>query len=279
MEIVYIIVLLIIIILIIKNENSVKFNIIEGYYNNNLINTLDNNYYNKFSKINIMSSLINNNKLDKPIQKKNKILFITYDNRYNEEYVVIHNYNINKYVKKYNYEYKYFKYCNNNVYWCKIDIVLNELIKNIYDYIIWLDSDTVIKNFDIDIGNILNMYSSDIFIGSDNHSEFDITNSGVFIIKNSTTGINFLNNCINYVNKKICFNADGTLNGSWAASCYEQGVMNILIADKYFKYTTILTNDIIFNYNVCSNEVFIMHLYASTSKKRVRCFHSKNPSI
>ena len=55
--------------------------------------------------------------------------------------------------------------------------------------------------------------------------------------------------------------------------------MNILIADKYSKNTTILTNDIIFNYNVCSNDVFIMHLYASPSNYRVRCFNSKNPAL
>ena len=55
--------------------------------------------------------------------------------------------------------------------------------------------------------------------------------------------------------------------------------MNIMIVDKYSKYTTILNNDIIFNYNVCSDEVFIMHLYASPSTRRVKCFNSKNPAL
>jgi hypothetical protein len=141
-----------------------------------------------------------------------------------------------------------------------------------------MDSDTIIKNFNIDIGKILNKYSSDIFIGSDNNTLFDITNAGVFIIKNSDIGINFLYDCIDYVSDK-CLNNDGTLKGMWAASCYEQGVMNLLIVDKYYNYTTILTNDLIFNYNVCSDEVFIMHLYASSSNYRVRCFHSNNPAL
>ena len=157
-------------------------------------------------------------------------------------------------------------------------MVLDALKKNKYDYVIWLDSDTIIKNFNIDMGNILNMFSSDIYIGSDNNNSIDISNAGVFIIKNSDIGINFLNDCISYVSDK-CINDDGSLKGNWAASCYEQGVMNILIVDKYSNYTTILTNDIIFNYNVCSDDVFIMHLYASSSNYRVRCFHSKNPAI
>lgn len=246
-------------------------------YDYQYILSKDYDYFDKFSQ-KIIYKLINNNKLNTPIIKKNKILFITYDNRYEEEYIQIHNYNIKKYVDKYNYTYKFYNKCNENVYWCKIYMVLDALKSNKYDYVIWMDSDTIIKNFDIDIGNILNKYSSDIFIGSDNNTRLDITNAGVFIIKNSIIGTQFLYNCINYVSEK-CLNNDGTLKGIWAATCYEQGVMNLLIADKYNIHTTILTNDIIFNYNVCSDEVFIMHLYASSSNYRVRCFHSNNPAL
>jgi len=269
MEIIYGIILLIIALVVIKLLTP---------DDNFLILSKDYDYFEKFSQKHIISKLINNNKLKKPLRKKNKILFITWDNRYQEEYVAIHNYNLRKYVEQYDYEYKYYNRCNENVYWCKIYMVLDALKKNLYDYVIWLDSDTIIKNFNIDIGNILNRFSSDILIGSDNNNSFDITNAGVFIVKNSDIGINFLNDCIGYVNEK-CINRDGTLKGIWAGYCYEQGVMNILIADKYSNYTTILTNDIIFNYNVCSDDVFIMHLYASSSNYRVRCFHSKNPAI
>lgn len=269
MEIIYIVIILIIILIIIQLISN------DDYME---ILLKDNNYFEKFSEKYIISKLINNNRLSKSLIKKNNILFITYDNRYQEEYIKIHNYNINKYVYKWNYKYKFYNRCNNNIYWCKIYMVLDAINTNKYDYVIWLDSDTIIKNFNIDIGTILNKFSSDILIGSDNNSSYDITNSGVFIIKNTIIGINFLKDCANYVNKK-CLNDDGTLKGHWAASCYEQGVMNILIADKYFNYTTILTNDIIFNYNVCSDEVFIMHLYASSSNYRVRCFHSNNPAI
>lgn len=271
MEIIHIIIISIIVLII--------FKLIFGSNDDNQI-ILANDYYyfEKFSQKKIISKLINNNKRLKPIYKKNKILFITYDNRYKEEYVLIHNYNIKKYTEKYDYEYKFYNKCNDNVYWCKIFMVLDAIKKNEYDYVIWLDSDTVIKNFDIDIGNILNKFSSDIFIGSDNNNNYDITNAGVFIVANTKDGINFLTDCINYVSDK-CLNNDGSLKGIWAASCYEQGVMNILIADKYSTNTTILTNDIIFNYNVCSDNVFIMHLYASSSNYRKRCFYSKNPAI
>lgn len=233
-------------------------------------------YFNKFYKSKKMVTLINNNKLDLIVpNKKNKILFITYDNRENNEYLLIHNTNINDYVKKYGYEYKYLNQCDKNVYWCKIYLVLTELSTNKYDYVIWLDSDTFIKNFNIDIGQIFNMFSSDIFVGLDNNTNYGLVNAGIFAISNTKVGKQFLSDCVSGVNSK-CFNIDGTLGGIWAASCYEQGIMNILIHDKYFSYTTVLPNDIIFNYNICSDNVFLMHLYASTPESRVSCFSSKN---
>jgi hypothetical protein len=225
-----------------------------------------------------MSSLLNNNLRDKPLEKKNKILIITYDNRTNTKYIQLHNDNLNEYAKKWNIEYKYFNKCNKNNYWCKIYIIYDLILTKKYDYIMWMDSDTYIKNMDIDLNKILNQYDSDIFIGSDNNPKYDITNAGVFIIKNSIIGVNFLEDCINYVNKS-CFKKDGTLKGNWAGMCYEQGVMNILIADEYNKYTTLLSNNIIFNYNKCSNDVFIMHMYASSDKSRTKCFKSSEKKI
>ena len=269
MENFYFIIILIIIIIFIK---------IIIYDDNEFILMNDYIYYEKFLQSDTITKLINNNKKKKNVNKKNKILFITYDNRYQEEYVKIHNYNINQYVDKWDYKYQFYNSCNKNVYWCKMFMVTDAIESNNYDYVIWLDSDTVIKKFDIDIGNILNNFSSDIFIGSDNNNHLDITNAGVFIVKNSKIGIDFLKDCIKELSNK-CIKKDGSLRGSWAGSCYEQGVINILIDKKYYKYTTLLTNDIIFNYNVCSDEVFIMHLYASSPDYRVRCFKSNNPAL
>ena len=68
--------------------------------------------------------ILNNNKnINNNIHKNNKklnILIITYDNRENTEYINIHNKNINSYVKKWGYEYKFITKCSDNIYWCKI---------------------------------------------------------------------------------------------------------------------------------------------------------------
>lgn len=231
----------------------------------------DANYFVKFASANqVFTKIINNNLLQIPIKKKNKILFITFDNR-NAEYIVMHNNNLDSYANKYDYSYKFLTKCQYNVYWCKIQFVLDELLSNNYDYVIWLDSDTIIKDSTIDIGDVLNRYSSDIFVGSDNITKSDLINAGIFIIKNSESGIEFLRDCIRNV-KKTCFNDNGTLKGLWAATCYEQGQMNLLIADKYYDKTTVLPNDILLNYNMCTEDTFLMHLYASSDQKRKECF-------
>jgi len=238
----------------------------------NEIEENDKKYFQIFKKGNkIFSKLINNNLLEEPNTKKNKILFLSFDNRTNISYITKHNENVDKYVKKYNYEYKFITKCFYNVYWCKILLVLEELRTNKYDYVVWLDTDTAIQNMDIDINDIINKYDSDIFVGNDNTTTTDTINSGIFIIKNSDNGINFLQDCINNVKNK-CFKENNGLNGKWAGYCYEQGQMNLLIAMKYSKNTTVLLNNIFFNYHICSNDTFIMHFYNTKNKNRDSCF-------
>lgn len=235
----------------------------------------DKQYFEKFRK-KIISNLRLNNKLETPIIKNNKILFITYDNRPNLPYIKLHNDNLKEYCKKWGFEYKYLEKCVHNTYWCKIYILLDELKNTDFDYVVWMDSDTYIFDTSINLSDIFNKFSSDIFIGSDNNLNYDLTNAGVFAIKNSDIGKQYLIDCIKSFNNE-CKKPNGELKGKWAATCYEQGIMNILIADKYYKNTTVLTNDLIFNYNRCNNKVFIMHLYASSNFYREKCFNSKKP--
>lgn len=244
----------------------------EDYYDK-FVRNRDDEFYGKFYKKIIMTNILNNNLLKKPIEKKNKILFLTYDNRTNVEYIDLHNKNMNEYVNKWDYEYKYVTKCyqSASVYWCKMYLVLESLKTGLYDFVIWLDSDTYIKNLDYDIGHLLNYFTSDIFVGSDNLPVYDFINAGVFIVRNSAIGIKFMEDCITYV-PDMCFADNGTLRGVWAGSCYEQGVMNLLISESYYKHSTLLPNNILFNYNECSHDVFIMHLYGSSNKKRVDCF-------
>lgn len=66
--------------------------------------------------------------------------------------------------------------------WSKIDLILRELPK--VDYLVWLDADTIICNYDMTIESLLKMLPSHktLLIGHD----FNCINSGVMFIKNSS---------------------------------------------------------------------------------------------
>ena len=224
--------------------------------------TFDNFFINK-KKIND-NFTINNVKKINDNNNNIKIIILSFDNRTNIDYIEDHNQNIKKYCQKWkNIEYKFTNFTNKNVYWNKIYLVLEKILTNNYDYVMWMDTDAMIVNQDIDIRNILLLFNSDIFLSHDNDyfKCENILNAGVFIIKNSSIGINLLKDAISYFENSKCLNDDNTLKGLYAARCYEQGTINDLIYSKYYKYTTILSTNIIFNTHYCNEESFILHNY------------------
>jgi hypothetical protein len=220
--------------------------------------------------------LLNQNLLDKPHNKVNKIAFVTFENRKELEYINLHNQNLTEYCKKWNYDYLFYDQCTFNVYWCKMHFVLDALKTGKYDYVVWLDSDTIIKNPYISMDLIVNKYSSDIFVTLDDGiSAFC---AGVFIIKNSPIGISFIEECINLKSENCVVEHKNVLNGFYGGLCYEQGVMNKLIYNKYYKYTTCLPNyyvsttKITESYDTCDTDTFILHLGMSENNLRSKCF-------
>jgi hypothetical protein len=214
-----------------------------------------------------------------------KMIILSFDNRKTIDYIEDHNKNVQEYCKKWkNIEYEFTTIFNKNVYWNKIYLVLQKLLTNQYDYVMWMDTDSLFVNFDIDIRNILLLFKSDIYLSHDNDCVINcnnVLNTGVFIIKKSKVGINFLKEAINYFENSKCLNADSKLNGIYAGRCYEQGFINELIYNNYNKYTTILSNEIIFNSFICSDKSFILHNYGGdTVNTDVKsCFNKINSKL
>jgi hypothetical protein len=243
----------------------------------------------KYNVSSITSDLIKNNieknKRTIPINKKNSILIITYDNRADEAYVIEHNKNFTSYVNKHGYEYKFISKCNKNVYWCKIYLVYEMLQSNLYDYVMWIDSDAVILDMDFDLNNMINSYDCHLFLTDDNNAFGLINhiNAGVFIIKNSDIGINYIKECLKH-DVPNCINIKtNKLKGIWAGTCYEQGIMNIVL-EKYTNNNnifTIIPESIIYNgYNLSKiNNKKILHYYGTTSEERMTLFSKINKDL
>jgi hypothetical protein len=280
MEIIYTIILIVLLLIIFYEQTK-----LEGFtdkYSNlteeekiKLIRENDAKLYVLYRKANLSSLLNNNKKSIKQISTsvpKYKILFVTFEDR-DEEYINLHDSNMKKYCDKWEYEYIRVKKNDTGIspYWYKVFVVNDFMKTNKYDYVFWLDSDTIINNFNIDLGeDILHKFDSDIFVASDN-IQYDVVNAGVFIIRNSPIGKKFLEEWIDLY-APMCEKGKGSLKGVWAMSCYEQGNLNKLIIEKYGKNTTFLDGNIFQNNNSCFENVFLMHHYGGKPDKRAACF-------
>lgn len=207
-----------------------------------------------------------------------KILFLTIDNRDKLDYVSVHNKNLELYAKKWGYDYVFSNSINPNhdVYWNKIYVIKEYLEKNNWDYVVWLDSDTII-DINFDIKNMINKYNNHIIIGKDKSLMNDlncIVNAGVFCIKNTKIGRMFLEDCIKTrkETKYICTDKKNNMRGIWTCLCYEQGVMNKYIWDKYHYATTVVPRNIINNTDDCDENAFILHLCGEKNINRKKCF-------
>jgi hypothetical protein len=230
------------------------------------------------------------------------LCFVTMETRgEKDDYVRLHNTNLEKYVAHRNqlqtgsqYAYKFVTACapkrfqhQHNVYWCKFFYLREILEEGTYDYVAWLDSDTAIGDFSVDFARVLARYQGHWFAGLDKPDKYDLLNAGVVIVRNSKWGRKILRaitetynddrfqrKCVKNKNRK---DENTTLSGAWAQTCYEQGVMNRLLYDRFRDYVTILPPEYIHNGMVCDGD-FITHLYNSSAIARANCFRALIPS-
>ena len=115
------------------------------------------------------------------------------------------------------------------------------MMQNKYKWIGWVDSDTMIIDYEFNLSNYLNNnQNKDIIIADDNRSYKVGINSGIFFIKNSEIGFNFINDTINqYKSNDKCRDNNNKLNGMFAGICYEQSQMELQIETKYKNVSSI----------------------------------------
>lgn len=173
---------------------------------------------------------------------KKHFLIVTIETR-DTNVIRVHNKNIKSYCKRYGYKYffrdDYHNPLNLPVYWWKLQFILDQMIsqgKKI-DYILWLDSDTVVAH-DQRLEEIVRFApTASIFIGKNFSPDGNNQTycAGVFMLKNNDVGKQFVKDCLDaYLHNPRCkVRGKYTLVGEWAGECYEQGVMNHFLKTKY----------------------------------------------
>lgn len=239
-----------------------------------------NNYILYYKKLKLIHShypnltSANTNSHITTIVKKN-IAICNYDNRNTEIYDYCLD-NVKTYSKLHRYSHIVFKKCEHSPWWCKIFFIKELLNKNIYDYIVWIDSDAIFMNMNTRLENIINdIYS--ITIGVDYYDNINLIkyngrlniNSGFFIIKNNDIGNMFIDKCIDIYNKQkhTCLpskNIYSKMRSSYSGFCYEQYVMARLIKTDFFsKHTNILDKHVIWNSHIYPTyyNPFVYHVW------------------
>ena len=208
---------------------------------------------------------------------KKKIIIVTLETR-KIELLEYHNKNIKDYSIKHDYSYLFFDKYENKlklpIYWTKIQLVLEILENNNVDYVMWIDSDTIICEPEINLEYIINQCpEKSIFIGLD-YPATDRYNAGVFLIKNNDIGKNFLKECIKvYTTRDKCIQKingkiEYKLNGGWSGECYEQGVMNELLFTTYKNECCSIDQHLLLNIGIPISDTFILHLHSGLSKNK-----------
>lgn len=208
-----------------------------------------------------------------PILESKNIKIISYDDR-DLELIKYHKKSFKEYSEKYKYEYKFYNKFDSKLppYWKKIEIILKELENRNYEYILYVDSDTII-NIDIPIEYLIEKKEDKfMYIGYDINYMFKIYNSGIILIKNNEMTRNFFNDCINYYKKNKYCNENGKyiLKGDWAGECYEQGIMNYYLKfSKYKYYIKQISSKYFHNHNKFNSNTFICHFFSSKGKQDI----------
>lgn len=214
-----------------------------------------NNFIINVNKINSSFNLTENI-IYYTLNKNNKIALTTMYTDNIKSYSEISTKNKEWYAKKYNIDLFVTKnrLSERHPAWDKIKCVLN-VMKNDYDYIIWMDADAIFLNDKIDFNTIINMYPDknfivcndpfssieklDVSIDYNILSNLRIINTGIFIIKNNNEMRELLekswniqtntNKGIYDIDKKVSLD---NFTYNWDDWPYEQGVLHLVFSDR-----------------------------------------------
>lgn len=223
---------------------------------------------------------------NKTIDNKYNIAIITIETR-ELDILQMHNENLQSYADIHGYDYlfrkEYTTEDNLPIYWCKLHFMKEILHK--YDYVLWLDSDTLICNKHIGLDQLIEMDpNASVFIGKDeklyNFSQIPYC-AGVFMVKNDVNGHTFLDTCLfRYKNNNKCINDKNEyiVSGIWARSvCYEQGMMNAVLKENRNIMVSV-PETFFFNSKRNNYNTVISHMFGRDKSKLYKRFldHKQN---
>jgi hypothetical protein len=174
--------------------------------------------------------------------------------------------NKKKYCEKYNIDYRFYfgRASKRHAQWDKIQCLIQTLPD--YDYVVWMDSDTIFNNFETSLNDlILNNKEFDVLFCSDVCYTEGVThlmvNTGVMIFKNTEWSYNLLTKVWNSVPN---YNIDKLDKHSYDGFPHEQGKMcDILTKENTKKFKIFPSSEFNSHPNSSNEKTFIIHYMGS----------------
>jgi len=171
---------------------------------------------------------------------KGRICILTYENRNNLDYYNDLSKINNKYcdVNKIDYIKSYKYHLDIPDYWIKV-WYMNDLLDQ-YEYIMWLDSDAAVSNFNFNIKKYFEEHPNILIAFSKESSAFlNEINAGVILIKSTEKTKEFFKEWMDLYNSKKWYKKDGKwkCDSAFGGEDYEQGsLLKLYKSDRWHKY-------------------------------------------
>jgi hypothetical protein len=152
------------------------------------------------------------------------------------------------------------------VYMQKLQLML-EALEGGFEFVVWMDSDTLVSHPDVPLEAVLEREpDAHIFIGREYPAWIGVwfgyvLNAGFFVLRCSDVSAAFLRECIElYMRNPVCKKGGKFVSaGLWAGECYEQGLMNMLLAGKYHHVVAELPSSVVASSYLTFPGAVIMH--------------------
>lgn len=218
-------------------------------------------------------------------RSKAQVCIFSYDDRKNEPSIEKLKAINEAYCQKQGYEFLFFDRYPANLppYWMKVKIAKDLVDSGKYNYVMWLDSDACVHNFNVRLESLFAFHRDAFFVMAPDHERWTSNfNAGVWALKCGTMAKHFLEDWLMLYDASKWSQTESRWSCqqcSWAGDAYEQGAgEKILKTETYAPYVIRLPWEILQN-DTPTTLSFTLHFAGKMGKAQIKNYENTSFAI